>query len=177
MQKSLVFTFLADDKPGIVELLATAVKDANGNWLESNLAHMSGKFAGIVRVIVSEAKEQQLANTLAKLEQHGIKVTIDNCNQAENTKLNHGKLNVIGNDRPGIVQEITKALASHDINIEQLQSHVSSAPMAGTPLFEANISFSISTRTNAEALKDALDEIAENLDVDIALDWLENNHR
>ena len=173
MQKSIVFTFLGDDKPGLVEQLATTVNSAGGNWLESNLSHMAGKFAGIVRVSVETEKASDLETLLLKHNSTTLTVTVDNCEPAIKESVHHGKLSVIGNDRCGIVQEVTKALASHGINIQELQSRVSSAPMTGSRLFEAEICFQVSAQTKADAVTTELDDIADKLDIDISLEWLE----
>ena len=173
MQKSIVFTFLGNDKPGLVEQLATTVNSVGGNWLESNLSHMAGKFAGIVRVSVETEKASDLETLLLKHNSTTLTVTVDNCEPAIKESVHHGKLSVIGNDRCGIVQEVTKALASHGINIQELQSRVSSAPMTGSPLFEAEICFQVSAQTKADAVTTELDDIADKLDIDISLEWLE----
>jgi glycine cleavage system regulatory protein len=173
VQKSIVFTFLGNDKPGLVEQLATTVNSAGGNWLESNLSHMAGKFAGIVRVSIETEKANDLETLLLKHNSTTLTVTVDNCEPAIEMPVHHGKLSVIGNDRCGIVQEVTKALASHGINIQELQSRVSSAPMTGSPLFEAEICFQVSAQTKADAVTTELADIADNLDIDISLEWLE----
>jgi glycine cleavage system regulatory protein len=173
VQKSIVFTFLGNDKPGLVEQLATTVNSVGGNWLESNLAQMAGKFAGIVRVTIAAEKADNLEMSLLEHNSTTLTVTVDNSEQAINPAVHHGKLSVVGNDRCAIVQEVTKALASHDINIQELQSRVSSAPMAGIPLFEAEIFFQVSAQTKADAVTAELDHIADNLDLDISLEWLE----
>jgi glycine cleavage system regulatory protein len=173
MQKSIVFTFLGNDKPGLVEQLATTVNNAGGNWLESNLAHMAGKFAGIVQVTIGEDKADNLEKSLLQHNSTTMMVNVDNSEQAINPNVHHGKLSVVGNDRNGIVQEMTKALASHDINIQEFQSRVSSAPMTGTPLFEAEIYFLVSAQTKADAVTIELEDIADNLEIDISLEWLE----
>jgi len=173
VQKSIVFTFLGNDKPGLVEQLATTVNSVGGNWLESNLSHMAGKFAGIVRVSIETEKANDLKTLLLKHNSTTLTVTVDNCEPAIEMPVHHGKLSIIGNDRCGIVQEVTKALASHGINIQELQSRVSSAPMTGSPLFEAEICFQVSAQTKADAVTTELDDIADKLDIDISLEWLE----
>lgn len=173
MQRSIVFTFLGNDKPGLVEQLATTVNSAGGNWIESNLSHMAGKFAGIVRVSIGTDKANELEKLLLAHNSTELSVIVDNCAAVVKPSVHYGKLSVIGNDRSGIVQEVTKALASHDINIEELQSRVSSAPMTGSRLFEAEICFEVSAQTQADAVTAELEDIADSLDIDLSLEWLE----
>ena len=50
MKTYLILTIIGEDKPGIVESLAEVIADHSGNWLESSMSHLAGKFAGILRV-------------------------------------------------------------------------------------------------------------------------------
>ena len=52
MRTTLVLTVLGNDRPGIVEQLSDCVLEAGANWEESRMAHLSGKFAGLLRVSV-----------------------------------------------------------------------------------------------------------------------------
>ena len=47
---SLILTVIGDDRPGLVERLASAISRHDGNWLESSMSHLSGKVAGIVSI-------------------------------------------------------------------------------------------------------------------------------
>jgi glycine cleavage system regulatory protein len=53
MSLSLVLTVIGDDRPGLVERLSAAIGKHGGNWLQSSMSHLSGKFAGIVREVSS----------------------------------------------------------------------------------------------------------------------------
>ena len=67
MSTYLVLTVIGDDKPGLVEMLADTVARHSGNWLESNMSHLAGKFAGILRVSVADAHADALIQDLQKL--------------------------------------------------------------------------------------------------------------
>ena len=53
METYLVLTVIGDDRPGLVEALAETIAAHEGNWLESRMSHLAGKFAGLLRVSVS----------------------------------------------------------------------------------------------------------------------------
>ena len=167
--KSLVFSFVADDQPGIVEVLAAAVKAAGGNWLQSQLTHLGGLFAGLVVVSVSSNKEAELITALQTLAANNITVNRIHSTSADSPDNSTGSLVLVGPDRSGIVHEITRAMAAHHINIEAMETSVSSAPMSGEPLFEASITFSVAAETLPEQLLDAIDAIADQLTLDIQL--------
>ena len=63
----LVLTVIGDDRPGLVGELAAAIATHQGNWLESSMSHLAGKFAGIVRVAVPAAQAAALQAALGRL--------------------------------------------------------------------------------------------------------------
>ena len=71
---SIVFTFVGKDRPGLVEKVSKVVSDNNGNWLESRLVKLGGRFAGIVEVDVSSVGQQALLDDLSRLESEEILV-------------------------------------------------------------------------------------------------------
>ena len=80
---SLVLTVIGDDRPGLVEQLATAISKHGGNWLESSMAHLSGKFAGIVCVTIAENDVEALKKEFAALA--GLRITAEVAESADAT--------------------------------------------------------------------------------------------
>jgi predicted amino acid-binding ACT domain protein len=116
MSVSLVLTVIGDDRPGLVEQLATAISQHQGNWLESSMSNLSGKFAGIVCVSVSETHLEALTAAMASLP--GLRITFEVSRspaaQAGNRRL---KLSLVGHDRIGIVREVSQVLARHALRL------------------------------------------------------------
>ena len=52
MSNYLVLTIISDDRAGIVEQVAQTISKHGGNWMESSMARLAGKFAGILMVEV-----------------------------------------------------------------------------------------------------------------------------
>ena len=48
-------------------------------------------------------------------------------------------MEIIGQDRPGIVREISAALARAGVNVEEFSSEVASGPMSGETIFKGLI--------------------------------------
>ena len=48
MNTSIVLSVLSDDRPGIVEALSDVLARHDGNWTESSMLSLAGKFAGIL---------------------------------------------------------------------------------------------------------------------------------
>src|SRR6185436_16382660 len=135
MQVQLVMTVIGKDRTGLVESVARIVADNGGNWLESRMCRLGGEFAGILRAHVPSERRAALEQALTKLNDLTIVV------RADEVKTGAGEprlasLEVVGHDRPGIVLEITRALAAHGANVEELATECVSAPMSGEMLFQ-----------------------------------------
>jgi glycine cleavage system regulatory protein len=80
------------------------------------------------------------------------------------------RLALVGNDRIGIVREVTQVLAHHAVNVENLETHTSSAPMSADILFHAVAELTAAASLDATALTRELERISNDLMVDITLD-------
>lgn len=170
MNTYLVLTVISDDKPGVVELLARTINQYQGNWLESRMAHLAGKFAGILQIAVNAERQQALREALEQLSSQGLKVVVENASLTEKAPCNTFHFSVIGNDRPGIVHEIAQAFAGRNINMDELETSYSSMPWSGEPMFEATGIIEVPEAVDMNALWEQLDLIADELAVDIRLD-------
>jgi glycine cleavage system regulatory protein len=164
----LILTVIGDDKPGLVEELATTIATHGGNWLEASMAQLAGKFAGIVEVAVPADKIPELRLALTKLA--GLKVSAEVA-AAEKSALAGRRLtlNLVGHDRIGIVREVAQVLARHSVNVEALETRTSSAPMSAEILFHCEAELTAAPDFNARELKAALEKLSDDLMVDIAL--------
>lgn len=170
MQIQLVLTIISDDKPGVVEQLADTIRNHQGNWLESRMANLAGKFAGILQLSVDIDYESALREALSNLDSAGIKVVVESANTSVETNGKAFQFSVVGNDRPGIVYEIAQAFASRHINMSELETTCSSMPWSGEPMFEAVGQILVPNSVNMDELYDQLDTIAEELAVDVRLE-------
>ena len=116
----LVLTVIAPDQPGLVEKLAQCVAGHGGNWLESRMSRMAGQFAGILRVAVPVAAYDELVQALQALSSQGIRVVVaqSGVEPVCNWTLTH--LDLVGNDRPGIVRDITRLLVEQGREVLQV---------------------------------------------------------
>jgi glycine cleavage system regulatory protein len=147
------------------------VEANGGNWHESGLSQLQGQFAGMVLVSLPEDSAGTLEAQLRDLAASGLSVRVTPTSEVATPA--GGKritLTVLGPDRPGIVREISSALARRQINVLEMESEVQSAPMSGEMLFNASIESQVPADTDIDDLRDALDDIANQmtLDIDIA---------
>lgn len=167
---SLVLTIIAPDKPGLVELLSQTIASHQGNWLESSLSRLAGKFAGILIVSVPEAQAEPLSKALAELDAQGLKVVAERSQEPQlKTAYNSINLALIGHDKPGIVKEISQALTANKVNVERLSTELVSGSMSAEELFKAEAHLLVPDTVDLDDLQQALENIASDLMVDITL--------
>jgi glycine cleavage system regulatory protein len=167
---SLILTVIGDDRPGLVGELSAVISAHQGNWLESSMAQLAGKFAGIVEVGVAAAQAEALTQALGT-GQAGLRITVEKATPRESAgKGRRLKLALVGHDRIGIVREVSQVLANHAVNVESLETHTSSAPMSAAVLFHAVAELTAAPSLDVGALTAELERISNDLMVDITLD-------
>lgn len=162
---SLILTVVGPDRPGLVRALSEAVAARGGSWLESRMARLAGQFAGIVLVEAPEA----LLDDLRALEGQGLRILTQSgaTGAAEAAVRPRLKLEVVGNDRPGIVRDIAQVLAGCGVNIEELTTGVASGSFSGEALFRITAMVRAPDAAAVEATRTGLEELGNELMVDI----------
>jgi glycine cleavage system regulatory protein len=168
---TLVLTVIGDDRSGLVEALSSVIARHGGNWERSRMAELAGKFAGIVLVNVSDENSDALVAELQPLSADGLlDVSIDTGATTLDTDGAIYHLNLLGNDQPGIVRDVSAALAAHEVSIADLRTETREAPMAGGMLFEAEATLEAPAGMSGDELRSVLEELASALMVDIDLE-------
>ena len=167
MNRSLVMTILGRDRPGLVQALSSTVAEHGGNWLESRMARLSGQFAGILRVECPADSAHLLVEELKELSREGLLVQVVVDDLATREPAIQLKLDVVGNDRPGIVKRLAAAVASTGANIEDLTTRLESAPMSGHPIFHATGLVSVPQGADVTRLVTAIENLGEDLSVSV----------
>ena len=168
MHIPLVMTIISPDRTGLVESVARAVADHGGNWLESRMCRLGGEFAGILRVEIPAEKKPALLTALQRLQSNGLQIVVRDDAPGAAASGRQTRLEIVGADRPGIVREITSALARAGVNVEEFSSEVGSAPMSGEPLFKATARLQLPPACDLGSLKKTLEKIAADLLVDVS---------
>jgi glycine cleavage system regulatory protein len=169
-QVPIVLTVVADDQPGIVEDLSDALATHDGNWTESSMMTLAGKFAGILLAEVPEHRAASFLQVLDSLEAGGMQIVAQRSDKpARPADGKEYSIELVGQDHPGIVHEITEVLARHDINVEELETTIQSASMSGEHLFIAHAKIAVPRQVDKERLQEELEALANELMVDIAL--------
>lgn len=165
----LVITVFAPDKPGQVERIADCIAEHGGNWLESRMSHLAGQFAGILRINAPAEVHEALIEALQGLSAHGIRVLIAEGGLEEACTWKPIAMELVGNDRPGIVRDITRLLSEQGVNVERLVTDVRPAPMSSELLFHAEAILGVPLTLSLETLQERLETLADELMVELKL--------
>jgi len=168
----LVLTLIGTDRPGLVEAVAGIVAAHGGNWLESRMSQLAGKFAGILRAELPLDRVEEAVTALRALEARGLRVVVEAVPRQERAAAPQQTmdLEVLGLDRPGIVREIAQHLAASGVNVEELKTDRTSAPMSGETLFEARAHIHVPAGTDVAKLRATLERAASDLMVELKLE-------
>jgi glycine cleavage system regulatory protein len=167
----LVLTLIGPDRPGLVQAVAGIVAEHGGNWLESRMTHLAGRFAGILRAELPPERAAAALAALAALEGQGLKIVAETVARAARAPPDRTMdLQLLGLDRPGIVREIAQLLADNGVNVEELTTNTTSAPMSGELLFEARAHVHVPATANLAKLRAALERLESDLMVEIKLE-------
>lgn len=164
---SLILTVIGDDRPGLVSAVSSPIEAHGGSWEQSQLSRLGGKFAGIVLVSVPETEVDALVAELSALD--GLQVLAERTAEPDARESLRFQLELLGDDHPGIVAEISASLAESHVSIEELTTDVREAPMSGGTFFEARAVLVAPPSTDTESLRYQLEAIAKDLMVDVRL--------
>ena len=171
MNLSFIVTLVGADRPGLVNALAERAAANGANWLDSSMAHLAGKFAGIVRLDVAAADADRLEAALRALSSAGLSLSIERgaavAGAAGGERI---RMELLAHDRPGIVRDISSVLAQHGASIERMDSACESASFSGEAMFRAEIEVRVPASVPPAELQAALEALANELMVDLKLE-------
>ncbi|MBW7862432.1 MAG: ACT domain-containing protein [Rhodocyclaceae bacterium] len=170
MSRTLVLTAIGNDRPGLVEEISTVLTNHEGNWLDSSMARLAGKFAGVLTVEVPDAQEAALLAALSALASLRVSAEPALGTVADPGYSRRLSFSLVGHDRIGIVREVSQVFARHQVNVDKLNTWTSTAPMSSEILFHAAADLRAGDTLDADALKADLERVSSDLIVDIDLD-------
>lgn len=170
MTASLVLTVIGVDKPGLVESLSQIVRAHGGNWEASRMAHLAGRFTGLLLVTVDEERAAALQDALIAIP--GLKVVVERAvdspaDRSPDLSMRQLRLEVVGTDRPGIIHDISQVLTERGVNVDELSTECTSAPMTGGNIFEMLAQLSCPVDVDVDELHQLIEELASDLMVNL----------
>jgi glycine cleavage system regulatory protein len=166
---TLILSVIGSDRPGLTQALAGAVLSAGGNWLESHLSRLGGLYVGSVRIELDADRIDSLRSAVREVDAQGLEVRIAPAVEGSAAAGEAVQIGVIGQDRPGIVHQVTTLLSGLEANIEALDTRVSVEPHSGAPLFHMDARLRLPPTLKAEEVQAALEDISAEIMVDISL--------
>lgn len=163
----LVLTFVDNDRPGLVQQIASVVAEHQGNWLTSRMTQLDGKFAGLVRIDAPESNAAALRSALEAQASQSLIIAIEEIEGDTRENTHSFELDIVGNDRSGIIHEVTRALAEHNLNLVELNSDIARAAMTGAPMFSCMALIEVDEQLDLEILQNQLASIGGELNLDI----------
>lgn len=167
---TLILSVIGSDRPGLTQALAAAVLSAGGNWLESHLSRLGGLYVGSVLVELDAGGVEALRAAVQAVDAQGLEVRIAPAVEAPGAGVGDEILfSLVGQDRPGIVHQVTAVLSGLEVNIEAFETHISAEPYSGAPLFNLEARLRLPAALKAEDVQAALEAISAEIMVDISL--------
>lgn len=176
MTTSLVFAVIGPDRPGLVERLADTVAAHDGSWFESRTAVLAGQFAGVVLASAPDDRAAALREALAGLEGEGLRVIVEpaplspESGEAPPVPSRRARLEVVGQDHPGIVRAISRALSSRAVNIAGMETERSIGAMSAEAMFRIDADIELPDEVSLDDLREALEVLAADIMVDVELE-------
>jgi glycine cleavage system regulatory protein len=169
MRDTLVLTLIGNDRTGLVQSVAEKLSAVGANWEEGKMARLAGQFAGILLVTVEAGRADELVASLRGLDATGLQVTARRT-QAPDPSTGHSvfELKITANDRPGIVRDVSRVLAERGVNVEELETEVTSAAMSGGPLFNYRAVIHAPGGVALDDLRGRLEALGSELMVDLS---------
>ena len=167
---NMILSVVGSDRPGLTQALAAAVLSAGGNWLESHLSRLGGLYVGSVLVELEADRLEALRAAVQAVDAQGLEVRIapalDTPSPASGEEV---LFSLVGQDRPGIVHQVTAVLSGINVNIEAFDTRITAEPHAGAPLFHLDARLRLPPALTAHDVQMALESISAEIMVDISL--------
>jgi glycine cleavage system transcriptional repressor len=168
----LILTAIGPDHVGLVQQISKFITRHGCNIEDSKMALFYGEFAVIILVSGDGPSLAEISGRYREIEaETGLSVAIK---APAGKKVSEFflpyKLTASCMDHPGVVYQIAGALSSFGVNIESMDTKTYSAPVSGTPLFQLDADLAVPTRTNINELRDRLDQLQRDENIDIELE-------
>ena len=164
----LVLTIIGRDRAGVVASLADVVRFHDGNWKRSELAEIAGTFAGVVVVEVGDDRVDELLTNLLVLRDQGVHVTAQQVEEpAEAPESDEVRLRLTGDDRPGVVHDISTAISELGISISRLGTVTDLPGKDGGRRFEITAQLAVPVGIDLDAVLDLIGALAVSLGIEL----------
>jgi methionyl-tRNA formyltransferase len=167
---SLVVTIVGPDRPGIVSQISECAERFGANWAASRMARLAGEFAGMVHFEVPHAGADALTAALRSLGSSGLRIVVSRSDETNTPATLHGvELELVGDDRLGIVANLTRMLAERGVSIESIHTEIVRGGVSGKQTFKIGAHLLVPANYPVDTLRAELGTLANGMMLDIAL--------
>ena len=167
----LIISAVGSDRPGIVSEISNIITSHGGNIEESRMSRLGSDFGIIMLVSVAPDWVESMEVTLQSINE--LTIISKHTKIQESLEGIQYQIDLSGADNEGIVKVLSKYLAEKSINILDIQTHISNAPITGTPLFNLKTITTIPENLNIIDIQSDLKQISKKLGVEITINQLD----
>jgi len=120
MNIQFIATIYGEERSGIMKSLAHETHKLGGRWIDSRVSHLCGYFAGIIKIEVPEGNIETLKSTISNHDH--ITAHFFRCNDLKH-EYQLWSLTFEAEDRSGLIDQISQALAEFSVDIDDMESH------------------------------------------------------
>ena len=170
MINNLVLTVTGPDLPGMEEALTQAVSRHKAHWLSSRMAHMAGRFASILFISVAPDQLDGLTEDLSALKGDGIQVQFESVNHVNAIPHpeSHLLMNLIADDAPELIMDVSRLLVEQHIRISELHTDTLPAPYTGEHLQTIQAHLRAPAGTDVEQVRERIEALSPELMLDLS---------
>jgi glycine cleavage system regulatory protein len=169
MKSRMILSAVGSDRPGLTQAIAEAVLAAGGNWLESHLSRLGGKYVGSVLVELDADRLPALEQAIRQVDATGLQVSLVPAGEEPSAAGSELRLELVGQDRPGIVREVTAVLSDLGVNIEDFVTSTENSAWSGERLFRASARLTLLDGMPADEVRSGLEAISGEIMVDFTI--------
>jgi glycine cleavage system transcriptional repressor len=177
MKHYFLLTAFGKDRPGIVAGVTRVLFEHGANLEDASMTRIGGEFPMmLVMALPGGASASQLEKSFRALKkkldlQVSIKAIPSAVAHRSKQAPSQYLLTVYGSDRPGIVYQVTRALAERKVSITDLQTKVIGG--AKKPVYMMLLEVQGQATLDMDDLRSALDKLRQDLQVEISLQDIE----
>ncbi len=171
--QQLVITAIGADRPGLIDQLTQYLYEAGANLADSRMVNLRGQFTFMALVEAEDGPASAISQNVQDIARSiGLTVSITPLTPVpERPDGGLGfRLRAYALDQPGIAHRIANVLHRHQVNIEELKTHLSPGPYAGKPRFSIELLMTLPPDVAVRTVRDDLTKLGDTLNCDIDIE-------
>jgi len=175
MKTHLVLTIIGPDKRGLVAEVTEAIVAHRASIEESRMMRLGGEFAMMMLITIPESEREACCKQVETFEEQGLEVFTRVTDLSRMKKFKGFvpyEISVWGADHEGIVHAVAEYLTNEHVQLEDVETEVTKAPVTGTPLFSMVAEVQVPPTLTLHALREKLNALSDKLGVDISVKLL-----